>query len=108
VTDRIDLGLTGSGTGTGCSCCATSTTTHVTDAAPATVTDTILVSGMTCAHCVSSVTEELSAVAGVENVAVDLTAGGTSRVTIHSSHPIDETAVKAAVAQAGYAVVGTA
>jgi copper chaperone CopZ len=106
MTERIDLGL--KDTGAGCSCCATSTTSDVPDAASAAVTDTILVSGMTCAHCVSNVTEELTAIAGVENVAVDLTAGGTSRVTIRSSRPIDEAAVKTAVAKAGYAVVETA
>jgi copper chaperone CopZ len=104
MTDRIDLGL--KDTGANCACCATSNT-DVPDAASAALTEIILVSGMTCAHCVSSVTEELTAIAGVENVAVDLTAGGTSRVTIHSSRPIDEAAVQAAVAEAGYAVVGT-
>ncbi|HCJ49909.1 MAG TPA: hypothetical protein DHW40_11360, partial [Microbacterium sp.] len=62
---------------------------------------------MTCSHCVSSVTEELTALDGVENVTVDLNAGGTSRVTIHSAGPIDSDAVKAAVEEAGYTLAGS-
>jgi copper chaperone CopZ len=54
------------------------------------------------------VTKELTAIDGVDNVTVDLDAGGTSRVTIHSSGPIDEATVKAAVEEAGYALVGSA
>ena len=66
---------------------------------------TYLVSGMTCAHCVMSVTEELSAVPGVESVAVDLDAGGTSKVTVASAGPLEGAAVRAAVEEAGYALV---
>jgi copper chaperone CopZ len=62
---------------------------------------------MTCAHCVSSVTEELTAIDGVENVTVDLNAGGTSRVTIHSAAPIDPDTVRAAVEEAGYSLAGS-
>jgi len=64
-----------------------------------------LVTGMTCAHCVSSVTEELSAVDGVDSVAVDLTVGGASTITVTSSAPLDETDVRAAVTEAGYDLV---
>jgi copper chaperone CopZ len=56
---------------------------------------------------VSSVTEELCAIDGVENVTVDLNAGGESRVTIYSAAPVDSAAVKAAVEEAGYALVGS-
>ncbi|MCW2806795.1 MAG: copper chaperone, partial [Marmoricola sp.] len=38
------------------------------------------VTGMTCAHCVASVTEEIQEIAGVTDVAVDLASGGV-RVT---------------------------
>ncbi|MGX5772683.1 heavy-metal-associated domain-containing protein [Microbacterium trichothecenolyticum] len=62
----------------------------------------VLVSGMTCSHCVASVTEELSGIEGVEGVSVDLNAGGTSRVTIRTSGPVDAAAVATAVQQAGY------
>jgi copper chaperone CopZ len=64
-----------------------------------------LVEGMTCSHCVMSVTEELSAVAGVEKVDVDLKAGGQSRVTVDTSAPVTEEAVRAAVEEAGYTLV---
>jgi copper chaperone CopZ len=64
-----------------------------------------LVEGMTCSHCVMSVTEELSAVAGVEKVDVDLKAGGQSRVTVDSSAPVSDEAVRAAVEEAGYTLV---
>ena len=104
MTDRIDLGLTD--TNAGCACCATSTTTDAPASASAAVTEDVLVDGMTCSHCVSSVTEELTAIDGVENVTVDLNAGGTSRVTIHSGAPIDSDAVKAAVEEAGYTLAG--
>jgi copper chaperone CopZ len=59
---------------------------------------------MTCSHCVRSVQEEIAAIDGVENVSVDLNAGGTSRVTIHSAAPIDSARVRAAVEEAGYAL----
>lgn len=66
---------------------------------------TIDVSGMTCSHCVNAVTEELTALAGVENVAVSLNSGGSSQVTISSAQPLDPREVSEAVAEAGYLVV---
>ncbi len=57
--------------------------------------------GMTCGHCVASVTEEVQEIAGVTDVAVDL-ATGILRVT--SEHPIPEDEVTAAVEEAGYEV----
>lgn len=101
MTDRIDLGLKEATAG--CACCATSTST-ATEApvTKAAVKEEVLVTGMTCSHCVSSVTEELTGIAGVENVTVDLNAGGASRVTIHSAIPLDAAALKAAVEEAGY------
>lgn len=62
-------------------------------------TSTYTVSGMTCGHCVSSVTEEVQEISGVENVDVVLETGA---VTITSAEPIDEAAVRAAVEEAGY------
>jgi len=63
---------------------------------------TLHVTGMTCGHCVSAVTSELSAVAGVESVSVDLVAGGTSAVTVHSSRDVPLEELRAAVDEAGY------
>ena len=60
--------------------------------------------GMTCGHCVRAVTEELSALPGVEDVRVDLVAGGSSPVVVTSQGPLDDAAVGAAVTEAGYAL----
>ena len=64
------------------------------------MTSTYEVSGMTCAHCVRSVTEEVSEVPGVTAVEVDLAAG---RLTVTGA--ADDDAVRAAVVEAGYRVV---
>ena len=64
----------------------------------------ITVAGMTCGHCSSAVSQELSALPGVMAVAVDLHPGEASGVTITSTSPLDPVAVEAAVAEAGYAV----
>ncbi len=69
-----------------------------------TTTD-YLVSGMTCGHCVTSVTEELSELDGVTGVSVDLNASGASKVTVESADALDEETVSAAVHEAGYALV---
>ena len=63
---------------------------------------TYTVDGMTCAHCVMSVTEEISAIDGVTDVAVDLPTGA---VAVTSENPLDEAQVRAAVEEAGYALV---
>jgi copper chaperone CopZ len=64
---------------------------------------TYTVTGMSCQHCVASVTEELSELAGVTEVTVDLATGA---VTVASAEELNHTAVKAAVSEAGYALVG--
>lgn len=67
------------------------------------MTSTYTVKGMTCEHCVKSVTEEVSEIPGVTGVDVDLPSG---RVTVASDQPVDDGAVRAAVTEAGYEVVG--
>jgi copper chaperone len=64
-------------------------------------TRTFTVTGMTCSHCVASVTEEVQEVPGVDAVDVQLETGA---VTVTSSEPIDDDAVRAAVEEAGYQV----
>jgi copper chaperone len=64
-------------------------------------TSTYTVTGMTCSHCVSSVTEEVSAVDGVNDVQVELESG---RLTVTGD--ADAAAVKEAVEEAGYSVAG--
>lgn len=68
-------------------------------------TSTYTVVGMTCGHCVASVTEEVGAIPGVEDVAVDL---GSGRVTVTSGSLLDDAQVKAAVEEAGYALAPSA
>ncbi|MFI9643260.1 heavy-metal-associated domain-containing protein [Micromonospora sp. NPDC051925] len=60
------------------------------------------VKGMTCGHCVSAVSGEVGALDGVTDVQVDLASGG---VTVTSDGPLDTEAVRAAVDEAGYALV---
>ena len=72
-----------------------------------TVTTTISVSGMTCSHCVASVTEELEALDGVSNVVVELNNGGISTATITSEKALPPSQISAAVAEAGYLVVAS-
>jgi copper chaperone len=64
-------------------------------------TTTWTVTGMTCGHCVASVTEEVSSLAGVEDVQVDLASG---EVVVTSAEPLERAAVAAAVEEAGYAL----
>ena len=64
-------------------------------------TETYTVTGMTCGHCAASVTEEISELAGVEDVAVVVETGA---VTVTSAAPLDPAAVQAAVEEAGYAI----
>lgn len=65
-------------------------------------TTTFGVKGMTCGHCVASVTDELKALPGVQDVSVDLNAGATSTVTVVSAESLDDDAIRAAVDEAGY------
>lgn len=71
------------------------------------VSTIVNVSGMTCGHCISAVSEELEALDGVENVDVDLNAGGISTVTVTSERELSASEVGEAVAEAGYLVVAT-
>jgi copper chaperone CopZ len=65
-------------------------------------TTTLPVVGMTCGHCIQAVTQELTALDGVQDVAVELTPDGTSVVTVTSAAPLDDAVVKAAIGEAGY------
>jgi copper chaperone CopZ len=69
-----------------------------------TITTTLPISGMTCGHCVSAVTQGLTQLTGVQDVAVELVPDGTSRVTVTSASPLDDAAVRAAIDEAGYDV----
>ena len=66
------------------------------------VSTTYLVKGMTCSHCVSAVTEELSPLKGVTGVKITLAPEGISEVTITSNSRLDEADVADAIDEAGY------
>jgi copper chaperone CopZ len=56
---------------------------------------------MTCGHCASAVSQEVSALEGVRSVDVDLVAGGVSTVRVVSEAPLADDAVAAALDEAG-------
>jgi len=64
-----------------------------------------VVKGMTCGHCAGSVTQELTALPGVEGVDVALETG---KVTVKSEAELGLEAVREAVDEAGYELVGLA
>jgi copper chaperone len=62
----------------------------------------IAVAGMTCSHCVNAVSAEISKLAGVSAVQVDLEAG---KVTITADPQPDQESLRAAVEEAGYELI---
>lgn len=92
-----------------CTACSCTTTDAVTTGASADAagveqpghTSEFTVTGMTCGHCASSVTEEIKQIDGVDDVSVDL---GTGAVTVTADQPVSADAVDAAVRRAGYQV----
>lgn len=90
------------------SCCSADGSCHSGAASKTTggeVTTVYKVSGMTCGHCEGAVSEEISAIDGVASVKA---VADTGEVTVLSAAPLDEEAVRAAVDEAGYELVGTA
>ncbi len=67
--------------------------------------NTYSVQGMTCNHCVHAVTEEVSAIPGVDSVQVSLE---KSSMVVTSPQPIDFEAIRAAVSEAGEYTVQSA
>ena len=69
------------------------------------VVQVFLVAGMSCEHCVHSVTTEISKLPGVRNVDVELTSGA---VTVTADRELDHGEVEAAVDEAGYELASDA
>ncbi|NNN36075.1 heavy-metal-associated domain-containing protein [Streptomyces sp. S3(2020)] len=69
------------------------------------VTTVYKVSGMSCGHCEGSVSGEISEIAGVTSVKA---VASTGEVTVVSEAALDEEAVRAAVDEAGFELVGRA
>nr|WP_280521013.1 heavy-metal-associated domain-containing protein [Glutamicibacter sp. FBE19] len=64
----------------------------------------IKISGMTCGHCVASVTEELKELDGVKDVDVILDAQGISTATVTATGKLSEASLREAIDEAGYTV----
>jgi copper chaperone CopZ len=89
------------------SCCSPSGSCGTTGAAEVqvgAVTTVYQVKGMTCGHCEGAISGEVSELAGVSSVKA---VASTGQVTVVSAAPLDEEAVRAAVDEAGYELVGT-
>ncbi|WP_309063473.1 heavy-metal-associated domain-containing protein [Streptomyces sp.] len=69
------------------------------------VTAVYKVSGMSCGHCEGAVSGEISEIPGVSSVKA---IAATGEVTVVSAAPLDEAAVRAAVDEAGFELVGKA
>lgn len=89
-----------SGEQSGCGCGTHSAAANAQQPSATGFTTTFQVVGMTCGHCVSAVTGELTdSVPGVSDVRIDLPSG---QVILISDHPVTQAAVAAAVDEAGY------
>lgn len=64
-------------------------------------TQTFPVTGLTCGHCVGAVTSELSVLAGVTDVQVDLVPDGTSTLRVTADQPLSDDEVALALDEAG-------
>lgn len=62
---------------------------------------TFPVTGMTCGHCVGAVTSELSVLAGVTDVKIDLVSGGTSTLSVTADQALTDDEVAVALEEAG-------
>lgn len=103
TTQSLQLGER-SGHGCGCGGCGCGTGAESSTAETTTTsanTQTFQVTGMTCGHCTSAVTQELQTLDGVNDVEIDLVPDGSSRVTIHTDAPLSGDDVAAALDEAG-------
>ncbi|MFE3858100.1 heavy-metal-associated domain-containing protein [Streptomyces griseorubiginosus] len=90
------------------SCCSADGSCHsgaASETQSVGITTVYRVSGMTCGHCEGAVSQEISALTGVTAVTA---VARTGEVTVTSAAPLDQEAVRAAVDEAGYELVGTA
>jgi copper chaperone CopZ len=79
---------------------------HVTADEERTMSEAVYsVSGMSCGHCESAVSKEVTAIPGVTSVTA---VAKTGLLTVASAQPLDDDSVRAAVDEAGYELVGRA
>ncbi len=98
MTSETDAPQTASGCCGGGACGPGATDVRIGD-----VTTVYQVSGMTCGHCEGAVSSEISELPGVTSVKA---VAATGQVTVVSESPLDEAAVREAVDEAGYELVG--
>lgn len=60
------------------------------------------ISGMTCGHCVSAVSEELNSLPEVQDVEVILNTQGDSTAILSAQGQVTEDALRQAIEEAGY------
>lgn len=65
----------------------------------------LYVTGLTCGHCVASVTEELEEIPAVTGVEVSLVKEGESLAAVSAASPIDDDRLREAIQEAGYDLV---
>ncbi|MEO3973968.1 cation transporter [Streptomyces sp. CAU 1734] len=104
MTAKTEIEITEATPASGC-CGGSSCGTGAAEAGEGAVTTVYEVSGMTCGHCEGAISAEISAIAGVTSVTA---VAATGKVTVVSAAPLDEAAVREAVDEAGYELVGTA
>jgi copper chaperone CopZ len=64
-------------------------------------TQTFPVTGLTCGHCVGAITSELSVLAGVTDVQIDLVVDGTSTLRVTADKALTDDEVAVALEEAG-------
>ena len=69
------------------------------------VTQSLLFEGMTCSHCVNSVTQAVSALPGVESVEIELVPDGRSTLKVTGDAAVSDEKIAGAVVDAGYTPV---
>jgi copper chaperone len=95
---RTELPIVTAGN-SGCSCCSTPPAKKPSPQAEGT---DYSVTGLTCGHCVQRVEKAVTALDGVTSAAVELVAGGTSRLSVSGPHT--EASVRDRVTAAGYSL----
>jgi len=74
---------------------------------PSGATTTISITGMTCEHCVASVTEALGTLEDVQTVSVELNPGGISTARIRSGTAPPLARISQAVGEVGYVLLAS-
>jgi copper chaperone len=69
-------------------------------------TTSYAVNGMSCGHCIGSVSTEINKIDGVTNVEVDLATDGPADVKVTSGDGVAVADIREAIDEAGYELAG--